>query len=238
MNKDDSKDSTKDQENQTDWHAIRERNSDAYKKIFVEVEEYMIINEKFFFLKKLHFKNVRLLKDVDSILSNFGRPRIFKEKLLKKISNAISIVTFSDELLVKLSKLALHKYYDLQNMHDNETLQKAALIFHKSIKDIECKKLSTPVTTEDLIRGECDIPEVLEDFYFHVVAGENLQRANSSKTNRIVSSLSQDTTYAVPNASIKPKKRITLGIAIKGLTNSRKVLEILNRYGLCCSYSK
>lgn len=238
LNKYDSKDKTEDEESKSEWHLTRERNSDAYNEIFEHVKEKVIRNEKSIFLKELHSKFVQSLNYKDPTLTNFERPGVLKEKLLKKFSNEISIVTFNNKLLVKPSKLTIVEYDDLKSMHDNEILEKAALILHKSIKSIKCNKLPEQITTEDLIQGECETPEILEEFYTRVVAGENSQRADSTKTNRIVSSLSQDTIYAVSNATIKPKKQITLGIAVKGLTNSRKVLEILNRYGQCCSYSK
>lgn len=49
--------------------------------------------------------------------------------------------------------------------------------------------------------------------------------------------MSQDIIYAVSRGKIRPTKHVTVGLAIKSLTNSKKVINILNRYGQICSYS-
>ncbi|GFW34023.1 hypothetical protein TNCV_287071 [Trichonephila clavipes] len=57
---------------------------------------------------------------------------------------------------------------------------------------------------EDLINGECTIPEKLDRFF---------------------------------KALIEPSKHITLGMTVKSLTSSRKMINILNRLGHCCNYN-
>jgi len=39
------------------------------------------------------------------------------------------------------------------------------------------------------------------------------------------------------NGRVKPSKQITLGITLKILTSSRKVIDILNRYNQCTTYN-
>lgn len=43
--------------------------------------------------------------------------------------------------------------------------------------------------------------------------------------------------FAVSNGKIKPSKHFNLGITIKSLTNSKKIVNLLNRTGHCCSYT-
>lgn len=43
--------------------------------------------------------------------------------------------------------------------------------------------------------------------------------------------------YPVHHGKIKTSKQITLGITIKSITSSRKELDLLNKYGHCCSYN-
>ncbi|GFY61459.1 hypothetical protein TNIN_340721 [Trichonephila inaurata madagascariensis] len=59
---------------------------------------------------------------------------------------------------------------------------------------------------EDLINGECTIPEKLDRF-FKILIG------------------------------VKPSKHITLGMTVKSLTSSRKMINIINRLGHCCNYN-
>ena len=54
---------------------------------------------------------------------------------------------------------------------------------------------------------------------------------------RRVNSLSQDAIYAVTSGHIKPSKHLKLGIAMKSLTGSRQVINILNRLGHVPSYN-
>ena len=50
-------------------------------------------------------------------------------------------------------------------------------------------------------------------------------------------SVSQDVVFSTTSGIKKPSKHLQLGLAIKSLTGSWKVVEILNRMGHCVSYS-
>ncbi|GBP67435.1 hypothetical protein EVAR_47154_1 [Eumeta japonica] len=43
--------------------------------------------------------------------------------------------------------------------------------------------------------------------------------------------------YAAFNHKIKTSKPITLGLAVKSLCNSKKIINLLSKYGHCCSYT-
>lgn len=98
-------------------------------------------------------------------------------------------------------------------------------------------KLSDKVTTTDLIAGECDIPALLKTFYQTILRGYNYQRKNNSETELCSESLASDLIYAMTRGRIKPSKQIVLGMALKSLTSSKKVLNIINKLGHCVSYS-
>ncbi|XP_011171576.3 uncharacterized protein LOC105204222 [Solenopsis invicta] len=70
-----------------------------------------------------------------------------------------------------------------------------------------------------------------------MLCGLNYRRKRNIKTERLSESLSADLIYAVTNGKVKPSKQIALGMTVKSLTNSRKLVNILNRYGHCCSYT-
>ena len=74
-------------------------------------------------------------------------------------------------------------------------------------------------------------------FFFKCLSGTSSRRKNSSYSQRLNSSFSQDLTFAITNGKIETSKHITLGMAIKAMTNSKKLINILNRYGHCCSYT-
>ena len=55
--------------------------------------------------------------------------------------------------------------------------------------------------------------------------------------NRRIQAIAEDIVFAVTGGIFKPRKHIMLGMAMKKLTSSRKVIEILNRLGYSISYT-
>lgn len=53
---------------------------------------------------------------------------------------------------------------------------------------------------------------------------------------RKINSIVQDIMYATIDKKIKTSKHITLSITLKTLT-SRRVIEICNKFGNCCSFN-
>ncbi|KAG5869200.1 hypothetical protein JTB14_024528 [Gonioctena quinquepunctata] len=49
--------------------------------------------------------------------------------------------------------------------------------------------------------------------------------------------MASDTIFCVTNDTIKPSNYITLGMTVKSLTSSRRIVNILNRLGHCCNYT-
>ncbi|CAG9814716.1 unnamed protein product [Phaedon cochleariae] len=91
--------------------------------------------------------------------------------------------------------------------------------------------------TTDSITGECTIPKELYNFFTTLVCGvDRRPRQNVDKLRR-VKSLCRETIYAVGNGVLRTSKHITLGMAMKSSTSSRKVIDISNRYGNFCSYN-
>ena len=113
---------------------------------------------------------------------------------------------------------------DLNLLQKQDILQKAALILRDEINHIECKKLPDSLN-KSLINGECDIPNSLYNFYNIVLSGPNHRRKNSIKTKRLSKSFSADLVHTVTNGNIKPSKQITFGLALKSLTNSKKIVR-------------
>lgn len=92
------------------------------------------------------------------------------------------------------------------------------------------------LSVQDLKDGEVSVPEDLSQFYFTLIAGSNSKRKNNLKCIRLVQSLSQDAVYAIFNGKCKTSKHIKLGMALKSLTSSRNIIDIIHRYGHCISY--
>ena len=99
------------------------------------------------------------------------------------------------------------------------------------------KVLPPDITVKDLTEGEAFVPEFLEDFSKYLLCGANQRRGNTARNERRVSSFAQDAIYAVSNGKVKPSKHLTLGMAMKSITSSRRIVDILNCLGHCVNYS-
>ncbi|CAG9812927.1 unnamed protein product [Phaedon cochleariae] len=126
---------------------------------------------------------------------------------------------------------------NLDALKKEDTLQRAAIHLRNVIFQMKKKTLPNKVETKDLIAGECDIPEILKTFYKTVLGGFNYHQRHASNLDLRSETLSSDLIYATTRGRIKPAKQIELGIALKSLTNSKKVLNIMNKLGHCISYS-
>ena len=93
-----------------------------------------------------------------------------------------------------------------------------------------------PLNINSLKRGEGKDPELVELFFQTLYGG--LNAVHSEKVTRRAASDSEDALFNVHNGQLKPKKHIILGMLVKSLTGSRKLMSVLNRFGHCISYSK
>lgn len=98
-------------------------------------------------------------------------------------------------------------------------------------------KLPDNLNSQKLIQGECSVPSNLSDFVASVIGSYFRKRQQSESFKRHVNSVSQDLIYMTHNGNLKTPKHICLGMTLKSLTSSRKVVDIMNRYGHCISYN-
>ncbi|GFW57469.1 hypothetical protein TNCV_543791 [Trichonephila clavipes] len=80
------------------------------------------------------------------------------------------------------------------------------------------------------------VPQDLLDFYFTLIAGSNQKRKDNSKCMRQVKSYYEVVVYGVHNGKVKTSKHIMLGMSLKSVTSSLKIIDIIHRYGHCISY--
>ncbi|GFY39738.1 hypothetical protein TNIN_273081 [Trichonephila inaurata madagascariensis] len=90
---------------------------------------------------------------------------------------------------------------------------------------------------EDLINGECTISEKLDRFFKALIGGKDIRHRDGVNCHILSDSLASDAIYCVSNGTVKPSKHITLGMTVKSLTSSRKMINNLNRLGHCCNYN-
>ncbi|CAG9822077.1 unnamed protein product [Phaedon cochleariae] len=177
------------------------------------------------------------------------------DKCCKDIPNAFSVEKLKDKILadkqlkdhvkfihrgqnlVLLPKSANLENFNFDELVRQDVIARAAFLIRREILDMEKKELPDPLTADALIEGECSLPDNLSNFYKYLLSGGNSRRKKSDSFKRKTESLAQDVIDDVTNGGVKPSKHITLGMAVKSLTSSKIVVDILNSLGHCCSYT-
>lgn len=94
--------------------------------------------------------------------------------------------------------------------------------------------LPAPITSDAVMSGQGNIPKELLDFFHVLYTGSS--STQDDRVERLVNSVSDDVVFVTTRGRTKPSKHLSLGLSLKSLTGSRKVIEIINRLGHCVSY--
>ena len=128
------------------------------------------------------------------------------------------------------------KLDDLQKSKLDQSIKDIALSLRAIIKNATRTYLpSSGITFDDIIDGEVQIQDQLTQFFTPLVADQNHRSHESASKIRRVESLAADTLFLVTNGRKKSSKHLKLGLAVKNMTGSKKLIGILNRYGHCGS---
>ena len=223
------------------WHTTRDHHKVAFQEVCNFISDNIIHKNNFSFLSFLHTLylnrlNMEYEHDPESFPNLFSIQHL-ENKILNTFNKKIEIVTMNKKKIVKPTGGVILQDHDFQILEKSDIVQRAALILRQEILKIEKNEIPDTCTANDLITGECCIPDILSNFYFTLLSGSSRRRKRSSNCQRIMKSFAQDAIFAVRNGSIKPSKHIALGMALKSLTSSKKVINIVNKYGHCCSYT-
>ena len=99
----------------------------------------------------------------------------------------------------------------------------------RSIFEQEKTPLPECIKVQDILKGEVDTLENVKDFFTYLIAGPDARSQLAPSKIRRVESLCQDAIYTATNGIKKPSKHLQLGLAVKSMTGSKKVIKILNR---------
>ena len=109
-------------------------------------------------------------------------------------------------------------------------LRDAAFSLRKSILNAKHEPL------QHVLKGEIEIPEDLTSFLSHLITGPDTRNGITDAKMIRIRSIAQDMIYAATGGRVKPSKHLVLGFALKKLTSSRKVADILCRLGHMTNY--
>lgn len=231
--------SLKPRKNHTDWHIIRDSHNYAFNEIVNIVKEEIVESKNCLLLNFiLHVYKCAVAEQskIKGVEWNGNvKPRYLFDKLNSKLVNQIQLKNVENKLVVMPLDVNTVSEECLNKLLARTKLQESALLLRNEILSIEKRPLPDELTASDLIAGECDIPENVDAFNRWLYAG-SFNRHKTDSLNRKVRSHSQDMISGVTNGRIKTSKHICLGLSLKSITSSRKVVDLLNKYGHCSSY--
>ena len=71
----------------------------------------------------------------------------------------------------------------------------------------------------------------------YLISGPDIKRNNTTSKSCRIEIVCQDIIYAATAGQKKPGKHLQLGMVMKSVTGSQKVIEILNHLAHCVSYN-
>ena len=81
------------------------------------------------------------------------------------------------------------------------------------------------LTIDSVLHGTRNIPPKLNQFFQYLICGPDSRRWKIDAKHSLIQSVSQDVIFAASSGRKLPSKHLKLGVALKSLTDSRKVVE-------------
>ena len=203
----------------------------AFERLQFHIQETLVDNEGAEFLISLHKHYVSHLDIDDSTYS----AQSLCQKILKsfptlqqtKENNKSGIIIFNRSLS---SESAIRRAnFDEHNLKETALYLRSLVIGAMKTQ----KDLPDTLTAEALAEGQADTPRQLLEFFKMIYSGSDTPTEHIA---RQAQSTCDDVMYVTSRGRTKPGKHLCLGLGLKSLTGSRRVIEILNRFGHCIGY--
>ena len=214
------------------WYENREVHKEAFESLVIFLKEEVIQKEKILYVTDVLIQYNLILLELSNLsedaFKNYTAQHL-EEKILDFFKDQISIKVLKTSLKKKIifkiglnfEKLLTESVY--QEMDDMSKIKSVAYDIRNSIKSMETNPLTEQLRSEDVIKGECVIPKKLYHFISSIINGPDPRKPNSQDDVKI-KSLCSDLIHAVSRGRIKPSKNLMLGLTIKSLTGSKKIL--------------
>ena len=221
-------------DNQGDKSERTLSHNNAFQKVKQHIQTNFIDKQGVELLSTIHKLYIDVLND-----STYASPELLNKILneyttdlcFKKLSNKEGIFIYSSSISIESA---------LRLIQDDEyNVKETALDLRSEVLSMLKKKseVSLSMTVEDVKKDEVETPDKLIVFFCTLLTGSS-KASDSKKTERLVKSLSDDVIYTTTRGHIKPSKHKCVGLGIKSLTGSRKVIDMLNHFGHCVNYHK
>jgi len=191
-----------------------------------------------------HMKELGCTQVSDSTRKNLRR------KLEEEFQDSVNIISdekgrlviypdsiSQDKLVLDILNLQQELSILKSNESDNRTiLTKAALILRADILAHNHTEIWPP-QLDELNNADAFLSTSAIHFYRTVIAGTCGDENLTVSANRQIKSFGQDLIHAVTRGKRHPPKHILLPLVVKSLTGNVELVNILNRFGHCVSYS-
>ena len=154
---------------------------------------------------------------------------------------------FGDQISFLTSKKNLpeiivsSQYFTSTSVHHdrNESIKYVANILQSDIlnKFKDNPQPNWPPTAAELKHSKYDPPTSLTLFLEALLKTSNHSTTRSINTSRLVISFAQDIVYAITKGKIFQLKQYLLAMGLHNLTGSRKVIDLVQKFGHCMNYS-
>ncbi|KAK0076989.1 hypothetical protein PV326_010377, partial [Microctonus aethiopoides] len=190
---------------QTSFHKNLEFHKEGFENICQFIDDNIIVNKEcytFTFLCDFYEASIKNAASEDGdIYDNILSKANFESKLKKHYEGQLKFSIFHNKKIVgPIDREIDENIYSL--LEEKSILHNAALILRGKILDIDQKTLPEKITTSDLLKGECNIPQTLKDFYLTVLTGCHSRRRKSIENYRVSNSLAADLIHNVSKEDI------------------------------------
>lgn len=224
------------------WYTVREAHKKSFISLTAHIQDIVISNQEVASLKGIYqFYKHLMFEFGGDYAEEVAETRNWnlREKILKFFKDRVKIAKVGNDRAVypsTLSKVEAHRKLSGNNRKEIENIRHLALLLRDGILKAHKRVLPDELKLKDIEQGEVDIPPMLLTFFEYLIGGPDIQRRNAPMKQIRIKSICQDSIFSATSGRKKPKKHLMLGVAIKSMTGSRKVIEVLNRLGHIASY--
>ena len=188
--------------------------------------------------------NSLLARYVEFYKSNGGKEEYIKQydiqslcRLIKRHIDTVTI-TGSHGVGSLVYKTGGMSYTDALKLVTSEQENKQLVVRNcaRILRDDILKLKRSPIDTssvDSIMKGEVSIPPNVSFFYQKLYNGE--EPGMSHQRKMFVDSSAADAVYCCSGTKMIPGKHISLGLTLKSMTGSKRVLTLMQRNGHCCS---
>lgn len=210
----------------------------AIRNIHEYVEKYVIADKRSELLTSVYEQYLDFCSSADkspmhrrSLMRNITGKFGSKVQVQCPTGKKLCSILYNTEIAEDSVRVA----YDY-SVSEEWILNKAALLLRKQLLNAPKKDLPENPTLYDVRDGDTIVPQPVKNFFKVLYTGKISDQCGKRVQHRIDSS-SQDVLFILQRGHAKTAKHVTLGIALKSITGSKKLVQVMNRFGHCINNS-